>query len=82
VANVTIALDDDLVRRVRVRAAENGTSLNAVIRRHLEGYAGDDKMDALTRLLTRDYGSPVDREPYVWNREEIYRERLDEISPR
>ena len=31
-ANVTIALDDELVRRARIKAVNEGTSINAVIR--------------------------------------------------
>ena len=76
VANLTIAVDDDLLKRARVRAAENGTSVNAVLRERLEQYGGDARASALERFLARDHGSPTNREPYVWNREEIYRDRL------
>jgi hypothetical protein len=37
-ANVTIALDAGLLRRARVKALEEGTSLNAVLRERVEEY--------------------------------------------
>jgi plasmid stability protein len=43
-ANLTIAIDDDLLRRARIRALEAGTSVNALLRDYLESYAGSDAM--------------------------------------
>ena len=37
-ANVTIALDSTLLRRARIKALEEGTSLNAVLRERVEEY--------------------------------------------
>ena len=51
-ANLTIAVDDDVLRRARVRAAEQGTSVNAVLREELVRYAdpaGSDR--AVEELL-------------------------------
>ena len=41
-ANLTLAIDEDLLRRARVRAAEQGTSVNAVVRQLIEGYSSSD----------------------------------------
>ena len=49
--NLTLALDDDLLRRARVRAAEQGTSVNAVVRDLLSGYAVTDRTTAARRRL-------------------------------
>ena len=38
--NVTIALDDEVHRQARIRAAELGTSLSALVRDYLVGLAG------------------------------------------
>ena len=38
VANVTIALEASLLRRARIKALEEGTSLNAVLRERVEEY--------------------------------------------
>lgn len=37
--NVTIALDDEVHRKARIRAAERGTSLSALVKAYLEGLA-------------------------------------------
>lgn len=38
--NVTVALDDELVARARDVARQQGTTLNDMIRKHLESVAG------------------------------------------
>jgi hypothetical protein len=40
--NVTIALDDATHRKARIRAAELGTSLSAMVKDYLNGLADDD----------------------------------------
>lgn len=37
-ANVTIAIEASLLRRARIKALEEGTSLNAVLRERVEEY--------------------------------------------
>lgn len=81
-ANLTITVPDETLHLARIRAAENGTSVNAFLRDQLEDFVGSEKERALERLLTFEPQPTGPREPYVWNREEIYRERLDKISPR
>jgi plasmid stability protein len=41
-ANLTLTIDDELLRRARIRALQRGTSVNAVVRAYLSAYAGDD----------------------------------------
>jgi len=36
VANLTLTIDEDLLRRARIRALEQGTSVNARVRKYLE----------------------------------------------
>ena len=38
-ANLTIAIDDDLLKRARLRAVELGSSINALVREYLEAFA-------------------------------------------
>lgn len=58
IANVTIAVEAVLLRRARVKALEEGTSLNAVLRERIEEYvvhaspAGAAKQEFL-RLTAR-----------------------------
>ena len=44
--NVTIAIDDETHRRARVRAAELGTSLSALVKDYLNGLALADEAPA------------------------------------
>jgi len=39
-ANLTVTVDDDLLKKARLRAMEQGTSVNALLRDYLENYAG------------------------------------------
>ena len=50
-ANLTLAVDDDLLHRARVRAAEQGTSVNAVVRDLLTAYSAADRVGATRRRL-------------------------------
>ena len=49
--NLTLAVDHDLLHRARVRAAEEGTSVNAVVRDLLSAYSAADRVDAARRRL-------------------------------
>ena len=50
-ANLTLAIDDDLLHRARGRAAEQGTSVNAVVRDLLVAYSAADRVEAARRRL-------------------------------
>jgi plasmid stability protein len=51
-ANMTLSLDADLLRRARTRAAKDGTSVNAVVAAYLERYADlDEAANALAEIL-------------------------------
>lgn len=39
-ANLTITVDDEALKKARLRALEQGTSVNALLRDYLESYAG------------------------------------------
>lgn len=38
-ANLILTVDDEVLRRARVRAAEQGTSISRILRDYLEAYA-------------------------------------------
>ena len=78
--NLTITIDDELLRRARIRALSQGTSVNAVLRDFLESYAGSDvevaargRLAELARRSTASSG-PAGR---TWTREDLYADRLD-----
>ena len=39
-ANLTITIDDEALKKARLKALEQGTSINALLRNYLESYAG------------------------------------------
>ena len=51
-ANLTITVDEETVKRARIRALEEGTSVNALLRDYLENYAGArrEKLEAWRKI--------------------------------
>lgn len=45
-ANLTITVDDEVLKRARIRALERGTSVNAVLGEYLRIFAGDPDAQA------------------------------------
>lgn len=80
-ANLTITVDAELLKRARVRAAEDDTSVNAILRQELERYAGPSSGEAILAFLKRSREPLGASEPYVWSRGEIYRERHEKLAP-
>ncbi|MBI4702454.1 MAG: hypothetical protein HY744_15150 [Deltaproteobacteria bacterium] len=77
--NVTIRIDDEgLIRRAKVLAARNGTSLSALVRRHIEELVrrDDDYERARTQaLLVMREGLALGGKPL--GREEVHERSLD-----
>jgi hypothetical protein len=56
--NLTITVDEEVLRRARIRALEQGTSANAVLREFLASYAGATaESQARSRLVDLARGS-------------------------
>lgn len=75
-ANLTLKIDDEVLRKARIRALEDGTSVNEVVRRCLEGYAvtRSQRMRAIRRVLAlaareKSGSGPEGRE---WTREDLH----------
>lgn len=78
VANLTLAIDDELLRRARIRALESGTSVNAAVRDFLVSYTGTTQQDATVRMLIAhaDGAGAISGDTgRRWTREDIYEER-------
>lgn len=78
--NLTISVDDEVLRRARIRALTQGTSVNAVLREFLESYAGSDvETGARARLAALARGSTASSGAggRTWKRDEIYADRID-----
>ena len=73
-ANLTISVDEDLLRRARVRAAQLGTSVNAVLRDHLRAWAGEaeERERAVASLLKRSKKARSARAGRRWTRDELH----------
>jgi len=78
--NLTITVDDELLRRARIRALTQGTSVNAILREFLESYAGSDAENAArSRLAKLALASTASSGPdgRSWSRDEIYADRIN-----
>ncbi len=74
-ANLTLTIDEQLLKRARVRALGQDTSVNALVRSYLEEYVGRSPHEqglagflALTEPIRAGSG-PAGRS---WTREELY----------
>jgi hypothetical protein len=84
-ANLTLTIDEDVLRRARIRAIEQKTSVNAVVREFLESYAGiDDAERALAEFIELAKKSTASSGPEgrTWTREDIYEDRLGRFGKR
>jgi hypothetical protein len=73
-ANLTITLDDEILRRARLRALEQATSVNTVLRDYLVAYAAvgstwDQAADEILRLSSQ---SRSGRGESRWTRDELH----------
>lgn len=74
-ANLTLSIDDDLLRRARMRALELDTTVNSMVREYLEGIAGESPVkQALSEFLdmTDDVLAVSGADRRGWTREELY----------
>lgn len=73
--NLTVTVDERVLRKARIRALENGTSVNAVISDYLQRYAGLSQTEAglagFVGLASKSTASsgPQGR---TWRREDLY----------
>lgn len=73
-ANLTITIDDGVLKQARLRALEQGRSVNALLREYLEAYAGTA---TARRRAVRAFQQLADRAESGsggrrWTREELY----------
>jgi len=73
-ANLTITVDDETLRRARLRALEEGSSVNAILREYLETYSrrASEQREALLDLLALADGAATSRGKRSWTREELH----------
>ncbi len=72
--NLTITIDEDTLQRARLRALEQGTSVNAVLREYLESFAGarSARQAAVDALLDMSSHASSRRGDRSWTRDELH----------
>jgi hypothetical protein len=74
-ANLTITVDERLLKQARMRALENGTSVNAVLRTYLERYVGagaaGEALGGFARLARLSQASSG-ASGRTWERDELH----------
>ncbi|MCF6311280.1 MAG: DUF6364 family protein [Verrucomicrobiales bacterium] len=81
--NITLKVDDETYRKARIWAAQEGTSVSALVREFLQKRTSKDdayavrvaKLEEIYRLADARQ-QPCDEVLQPFSREEIYRERL------
>ena len=73
-ANLTSSVDADLLKRARVRAAQLGTSVNAVLRDYMSSWVGEPERcaRAVASLLKRATRARSARAGRRWTREDLH----------
>lgn len=78
-ANLTLSIDDELLKRARIRALEADTSVNALVRAYLEDFGeGDRSRRAIGGFLeiARASAASSGGGGRAWSRDELYEDRL------
>jgi len=73
-ANLTVVIESDTLKRARMRALEEGTSVNAVVRDYLADYAAmkAQKDKAINDLLRLSQRAKARRGNRRWTREDLH----------
>jgi plasmid stability protein len=74
-ANLTITIDDEVLRRARIKALEQNTSLNAKLREYLEAFAGMETSNAAMKdfvKLAQKSTSGSGNQGRRWQRDDLY----------
>lgn len=85
-ANLTISVDDETLKRARIRAIERGESVNRVLAQHLRAYANSngDSLEAQQRETAEALLAHAQQigkgSGAKFNRGEIYESRLGNFT--
>lgn len=77
-ANLTLTVDEQLLKRARMVALQRNTSVNAAVREFLERFSGEDESAvALAQFLDDAQASTAGSgQRRTWQREDLYDERV------
>ncbi len=70
--NLTIAVDDESLKKARIRALQEGTSVNALLREFLDSYSGvcREQREAASRIARLSRVAQSRRGGLKWTRDE------------
>ncbi len=74
-ANLTVTIDAEVLKRARIRALEQGTSVNALVAAYVASYAGeDDARAARAAFVERTQRTHASSGPggRSWTRDDLY----------
>ena len=73
-ANLTISVDDQILKKARMHALAESTSVNSLLKEYLESYAGLSNEQAIAvREIIEISGKPRSRRGNrKWRRDELY----------
>ena len=72
-SNLTITIDDEVLKRARMRALDQGTSVNALLRDYLTAYSGGEaRVKATEELLASSRRARSRRGTARWTRDELH----------
>lgn len=81
--NLTLQLDEEVIRRARVVAAKRGTSVSALVARQLDALVADDERYETARQRAMELMARA--KPHGgrnWSRDDLYAGRLDRYGRR
>jgi hypothetical protein len=87
-SNLTLVIEDALLKEARIKALKDGTSVNEVCRRAIEQYVGrsgeevERRVARLRASFARALPRPANAPPAWQGREAIYEERLQVLERR
>jgi hypothetical protein len=72
--NITLSVDDEVLAEVRRYAAARNTTVNGIVRQHLESIAASENRarQAIQELREMSDRSPAEVGPLTWKRDDLY----------
>jgi hypothetical protein len=72
--NLTITVDAESLKKARLRALQEGTSVNVLLREFLDSYAGvrREQQEAAARIAALSRSSASRRGGRTWTRDELH----------
>jgi hypothetical protein len=72
--NLTITVDEESLIKARIRALQEGTSVNALLREFLDSYAGvrREQQEAAGRISALSRNSTSRRGGRTWTRDDLH----------